>query len=372
MTDHSSEFVAIAEEARELAGREVELDKAALGALEKAAEEVARSWSKSSLGYQANVYYKAFRVPPPGAMFSREWGFQGRFQGTVGDWQPYEPAQVVAHVEKLAGNPQLGPSRTASEAVRPAVESMIERARSLAARIPLPYDAYLAENLQELQKVAMPTVDTLAATLRHTTSGQFPVRDMQAAEGGWQSSGHHVVLANVMHIRVPYSAAKWLAEVCEKLGQHLEAVESGAGTSVIQLGSKIFIGHGGSSKEYLDLGVWLTDLGFEWEVFDRKPTAGLSTKERLSEMLDNAQMAFLLMTPEDENALGEMEARSSVIHEVGLFQGRLGFTKAIVLLEEGCEEFSNIVGLGQIRYPRGNVKAAFEEIRQVMQREGLL
>lgn len=372
MTDHSAEFIAIAEEARALAGREVELDAAALVALETAAEQVDRSWSKSSLGYQANVYYEGFKVPPPGAMFSREWGFQGVFQGTVGDWQPYEPRHVVAHVEKLAGNPQLGPSRAASDDVHAAVQSLIERARSLAARIPPPHDAYLDENLKELQKVALPTVEMLAAALRNTTSGQFIIRDMQAADGGWQSSGHHVVLANVMHIRVPYSAAKWLAQVCEKLARHLEAFESGAGASVIQLGSKIFIGHGGSSKEYLNLGVWLTDLGFEWEVFDRKPTAGLSTKERLAEMLDNAEMAFLLLTPEDENALGEMEARSNVIHEVGLFQGRLGFTKAIVLLEEGCEEFSNILGLGQIRYPRGNVKAAFEEIRQVMQREGLL
>ncbi len=62
----------------------------------------------------------------------------------------------------------------------------------------------------------------------------------------------------------------------------------------------------------------------------------------------------------------------NVIHEVGLFQGRLGFTKAIVLLEEGCEEFSNIEGLGQIRFPKGNIAAKFEEIRQVLERESVL
>jgi len=56
----------------------------------------------------------------------------------------------------------------------------------------------------------------------------------------------------------------------------------------------------------------------------------------------------------------------------GLFQGRLGFTKAIVLLEDGCEEFSNIHGLGQILFPKGNIKAACEEIRQVLEREGVL
>ncbi len=62
----------------------------------------------------------------------------------------------------------------------------------------------------------------------------------------------------------------------------------------------------------------------------------------------------------------------NVVHEAGLFQGRLGFTKAIVLLEEGCKEFTNIQGLGQIRFPRGRISSAFEEVRRVLEREGLI
>ena len=206
----------------------------------------------------------------------------------------------------------------------------------------------------------------------HTSSGQFVVRDMQAAEGGWQPAGHQIALANVMEIRSAYAAAKWLRTVCERLGRHLEGEDSTAEKAVVQLGSKVFIGHGGASSEYLKLGVWLTDRGLQWEVFDRKPTAGMSTKERLLQMLDNVQIAFLMMTPEDEDAEGELNARANVIHEVGLFQGRLGWMKAIVLLEEGCEEFSNIEGVGQIRYLKGNINAAFDEIRQVLVREGVL
>jgi predicted nucleotide-binding protein len=61
-----------------------------------------------------------------------------------------------------------------------------------------------------------------------------------------------------------------------------------------------------------------------------------------------------------------------VVHEAGLFQGKLGFTRAIVLLEEGCEEFSNIAGLGHIHFPSGNIGAAFEQVRLVMEREGLI
>lgn len=70
--------------------------------------------------------------------------------------------------------------------------------------------------------------------------------------------------------------------------------------------------------------------------------------------------------------LDRLQARANVIHEVGLFQGRLGFERAIVLLEEGCEEFSNITGITQIRFPPGNVGAKFEEIRRVLERENIL
>ena len=88
-------------------------------------------------------------------------------------------------------------------------------------------------------------------------------------------------------------------------------------------------------------------------------------------MLDDASMAFLVLTAEDQRADGELTARINVVHEVGLFQGRLGLRRAIVLLEEGCEEFSNIHGLGQIRFPPANVDAVFEKIRAVCEREGM-
>ena len=66
---------------------------------------------------------------------------------------------------------------------------------------------------------------------------------------------------------------------------------------------------------------------------------------------------------------GNRRARQNVVHEAGLFQGRLGFAKAIILLEEGTEEFSNIHGLQQIRYSRGNIKETFGEVLATIRRE---
>jgi len=135
---------------------------------------------------------------------------------------------------------------------------------------------------------------------------------------------------------------------------------------------KIFIGHG-QSPVWKDLKDFLKDrLGLDWDEFNREPSAGKTTVARLSEMLDSSVLAFLVMTAEDEQADGKLIARQNVIHEAGLFQGRLGFSKALILLEEGCEEFSNIQGLVQIRFPKGGISGVFEEIRRVLEREGVI
>ena len=89
-------------------------------------------------------------------------------------------------------------------------------------------------------------------------------------------------------------------------------------------------------------------------------------------MLSDCGFAFLILTAEDLHDDKTIHARENVIHEAGLFQGRIGWRKAIVLLEEGCEEFSNIIGLGQIRFPKDKIEGCFEDIRHVLEREGFI
>ena len=109
-----------------------------------------------------------------------------------------------------------------------------------------------------------------------------------------------------------------------------------------------------------------------WDEFNREAVAGYTTSERLQTMMEQAGVAFLIMTAEEEDADAQLRARPNVIHEVGLFQGHLGLNRAIVLLEDGCAEFSNIIGLSQIRFPTGDISARFEEVRRVLEREGFL
>ena len=134
----------------------------------------------------------------------------------------------------------------------------------------------------------------------------------------------------------------------------------------------VFIGHGRSSL-WRELQHFLEHrLNLKCVEFNTVSAAGIPTAERLTELLGEATFAFLVMTAEDEHHDGSQHARENVVHEVGLFQGRLGFKKAIILLEEGCTEFSNIHGLGQIRFAPGNISAAAEEIRRVLEREDVI
>ena len=86
-------------------------------------------------------------------------------------------------------------------------------------------------------------------------------------------------------------------------------------------------------------------------------------------MLEESSMAFLILTYEDIGTDGEMHARENVVHEVGLFQGRLGFKRAIVVLEDGVHEFSNILGINQIRFSKGNIRETFGDVIATIKRE---
>jgi predicted nucleotide-binding protein len=168
-------------------------------------------------------------------------------------------------------------------------------------------------------------------------------------------------------------AVSFLEQELELQGGEVEPdlPKSGSAYKVLR-GANVVIGHG-RSLVWRELKDFIEDrLRLPVDEFNRVSVAGVPTIARLSEMLDGAAFAFLVMTAEDEQTDGKVRARENVVHEVGLFQGRLGFGRAIVLLEEGCEQFSNIHGLGQIRFPMASISAKFEEIRTVLERERML
>ncbi len=185
------------------------------------------------------------------------------------------------------------------------------------------------------------------------------------ATGKWFANDFRVSISNaITRLEAIHERLDLIPELAGSVKATQEKINNAA--------SRIFIAHG-RSNAWKDLKDLIEDrLNLPSDEFNREPTAGLGTKERIEEMLNNAVFAFIVLTAEDEHSDGTFHPRENVIHEAGLFQGRLGFKKAIILREDGCVEFSNIHGLTQIQFPKGNIMAKSEDIRRVLEREGIL
>lgn len=196
--------------------------------------------------------------------------------------------------------------------------------------------------------------------------------DTVALSQGIRLAPHELIRIEAHALELPFERAKELTTLIRRAADHIDRISQAPPTRARQVGTRVFIGHG-RSLLWRELKDFVADrLDLPYDEFNRVPVAGTTNVDRLSEMLDNAAVAFLILTAEDEQAGGSHVARQNVVHEAGLFQGRLGFSRAIVMLEDGCEPFSNIDGLGQLRFPADRISAVFEDIRRVLERESLI
>lgn len=344
-----------------------------LARLEQAVRTIEKSWSGSNMGYQSRVYYAGFEVPAPGAHFDSEWGFLGRFHGTTGDWHEVKADDVIQRIYETAGVSSLDEAATRANQARATwVEARPEVVSVLSAYLTQREDA-LVDELQTEAEAVKDLTEAQTARALVGRIGPKMIRDTTAFSQGFMAAPHQVVEAKIIAIRSAFAACSTLGRVAERGAAHIERLEASQhskGQERGTAGETVFIGHG-RSPLWRELKDFVSErLHLAWDEFNRVPVAGVTNIARLSEMLDNAGIAFVVLTAEDETIDGKERARQNVVHEAGLFQRRLGFSRAIVMLEEGCEEFSNIQGLGQIRFPRGQIGAVFEEVRQVLEREG--
>lgn len=337
--------------------------------LKDSAEEVGKSWGGSWIGYQSRVYYKDFAPVPPGARFSSAWGSMDRISNeSRGTWCEYDFDDVISFIHQSAKVDSI--AKEEKECLK--IEKKLKEAKikvksilSIASR--KNNDDFLKEHLQKLEKIKIFSANDFISFLMPK---QIMTHDVVALGQGVHTPPHIAVSAQVMHLLGHYSSLEEFIDILQQITAHIQRNQENIVTSSTT-GDRIFIGHG-NSLQWMKLKDFVGKLGLSHEEFNRVPVAGVTNVARLEEMLNNAKFAFLVMTAEDEQKDGSLQARMNVIHEVGLFQGRLGFSKAIVLLEEGCQEFSNIQGLGQIRFAENNISSCFEEIRDVLQHHDVI
>jgi hypothetical protein len=76
--------------------------------------------------------------------------------------------------------------------------------------------------------------------------------------------------------------------------------------------------------------------GYRIQAYEIGARAAHTIRDILDEMLSKSSFALLVMTPEDEAGDGAFNPTMNVVHELGLFHGRLGFAPAVACGREGA------------------------------------
>ena len=338
---------------------------------EERLQQLENCHSRSWFGDHSDTYYGGFNPPPAGHSFDVEWGFIPGFSGSRNrGWQIYSREELREFVFHGIGDRIFYELNALSDQIigkfsivhDQAIDILDVLSSLVKSKAIIRYKEKIEQGLGPYE-----VTDYINGRIK---SAPRMSRDSEEIAKGQQVPVHVQYLATVQSLQVTKTRARELAVVLRNVIEATLLHEPSRSPS--NNSNAVFMGHG-RSEQWRVLKDFVSErLALPYEEFNRISVAGIGTLERLAEMLDRCGFAFLVLCAEDLHIDGSLHARENVIHEAGLFQGRLGWRKAIVLLEEGCEEFSNIVGLGQIRFPKNNISAGFEEVRRVLEREGLL
>ncbi|HEY8546933.1 MAG TPA: PfkB family carbohydrate kinase [Acidimicrobiales bacterium] len=125
----------------------------------------------------------------------------------------------------------------------------------------------------------------------------------------------------------------------------------------------IFISHGRSPQwralqEFLDRRCSFPNVRFSSGAWSGKPVT-----DALERFLEQCSVAICVLTA-DDTAGDRLWARENVVHEVGLFQGRLGEDRVILLVEEGCEFVPEAPRRQVITFPPGRIEGTFWQVHR--------
>jgi predicted nucleotide-binding protein len=168
-------------------------------------------------------------------------------------------------------------------------------------------------------------------------------------------------IARLRNVFAAHEAVKIVEEEAEKIVEEQPTETNRKPT--------IFIGHGRdtswrSLKDHLQEKHSQSVTAFE--IGER---AGHTIRDILEDLLQQSSIAFLVLTAEDEQSDGNFRGRQNVVHECGLFQGRLGFSRGIILKEEETQGFSNLDGIQYISFKKGHIESTFGDVLAVLKRE---
>ena len=307
-----------------------------LDALIEATVDVGKSWSGSWLDSKSRTYNKDFK--PTSDIYGQE-SQEPKIYGypPSPDWREYRFDDVKQHINEKAGNPSTDHF---SDDNRDAT-TVFKKAKSSA--LSFVYENFDIEGDRFFQSWLDKMDDLEILTERDIIESQRPLnqqapknrtaskinpgffRSSKKSKSNWEflasfatksqeyspdvikedmkTPPHVVVLAETLATKHPFDSCKALKEQIVEMASHLQNIEKTL-LKEGKIGTKVFIGHG-RSHCWRELKDFISDsLKLPCDEFNCVPTAGLTIPERLEQMLDQAYIAFLVMTAEDEQADG--------------------------------------------------------------------
>lgn len=144
-------------------------------------------------------------------------------------------------------------------------------------------------------------------------------------------------------------------------------------TEIEEMPNTVFIAHGRSKLWNEVLRFLKDDLNISnVNYFEKESQTGRSIADAMRDFQKETDFAIIVMTAEDETASNTMRTRQNVIHEIGFFQGKLGFEKVAILKQEGVDSFSNIEGIQYIPFSDDKISQTFYELQRVLKREHII
>ena len=346
----------------------------ACNALIVACEEFGQAASGSWLGYHSRVYYRGYRPPSATAFFNAKWGLNQRWasgdageQPTSGEWAEHTNDEVLEALSRAAGSPDQSSIRAYGRQATEAFKDARTTALSIVqAELLVRTDPFLVSAASAIQ-AAEPI--SKAELIRRELPASVESNDVEALREGIVTPPHVDLRAQIVSTLNSGLSCQSLSRQIGSIADYIE--EHGSAVDDRETNNRIFVGHG-TSEVWRSLHRYLVDvLGLQPPWFDQVPPEGFGAAERLRKMVDGVAAAFVVVTLEDERE-GQELLRENMLHEIGMFQGRIGVNRAFVLLEEGCEGFANVYGVAQISFPQGRIEASFADIRRVLERAEII
>lgn len=155
------------------------------------------------------------------------------------------------------------------------------------------------------------------------------------------------------------------------LSRFLEQVET-VNTSENSLPRGVFLVHHESTYSEVVRRFIEDDCGLPMHEISSTDIASGGYSERLAQQVGWGSFAVCLLSRDEMMVGGRARADQNVVYQARFFQGKYGFSRVALLIEEGRDGPSNVAGIVRLDFPSPQVDATFIDLRRMLQREGLL